>query len=569
MYPEYMMESLKMVEKTRAKRVEIAKTGKPVVEPLSLKEREEILNKFHPDYKADARREVRIGPNKGEKLTTKVSELLESHSRINPDDIDLCHIDYDVDVLIIGGGGGGSMAAIWARENGAKVLISTKLRLGDSNSMMSQGGMQAAVNPHDNPLIHYLDAIGGGHFDNKPELVAAMTMDGPMIAKYLEELGVMWDKDEKGMLMTKAGGGTSRRRMMSCRDYTGAEIMRTLRDEVRNHPEEITVLEYTPAIELIMDDKGQVAGALLYQTEREEYVTVRAKTTILSTGGYGRLHIQGFATTNHYGATADGLIMAYRAGAKLLYMDSVQYHPTGAVFPEQILGFLITEKVRGLGGQPVNKFGDLFVFPLEPRDVEASALIRECTEREQGVITPAGRAGVWLDSPIINILSGGGTIEKNLPAMVRQYHRFDIDITKYPMLVYPTLHYQNGGIEINHNGETTLPNLYAAGEQSGGLHGRNRLMGNSVLDYNVFGRRAGIHAAEKAKSVTLGTLNFDHVKKYEKELKDAAIETKRIAPILLPDYRNFEVIRKHRKEFDPFLGGGVTGWYDEKKCAGE
>jgi succinate dehydrogenase/fumarate reductase flavoprotein subunit len=425
------------------------------------------------------------------------------------------------------------------------------------------------VNPHDNPLIHYLDAIGGGHFDNKPELVAAMTMDGPMIAKFLEDLGVMWDKDEKGTLTTKAGGGTSRRRMMSCRDYTGAEIMRTLRDEVRNHPDEITVMEYTPAIELIMDDKGQVAGALLYQTEREEYVVVRAKTTILATGGYGRLHIQGFATTNHYGATADGLVMAYRAGAKLLYMDSVQYHPTGAVFPEQILGFLITEKVRGLGGQPVNKFGELFVFPLEPRDVEASAFIQECTEREKGIRTPAGRVGIWLDSPIINILSGAGTVEKNLPAMVRQYHRFNIDITRYPMLVYPTLHYQNGGIEINEHGETTLPNLYAAGEQSGGLHGRNRLMGNSVLDYNVFGRRAALHAAEKAKSVTIGKLNFDHVKKFEKEIKDAGIDTKRIAPILLPDYRNFEVIRRHRKEFDPFLGGGITGWYDEQKCVSE
>lgn len=564
MYPEYMMESIKMVEKTRPKRVEIAKIDKPVVEPMKLKEREEILNKFHPDYKADARRVLRIGPNKGEKLTTKVSELLESHSRISPDDIDLSNVDYDVDVLIIGGGGGGSMAAIWAQKQGVKVLISTKLRIGDANSMMSQGGMQAAVNPHDNPIIHYLDAIGGGHFDNKPELVATLTMDAPMIAKYLEELGIMWDKEEDGTLVTKAGGGTSRRRLLSCRDYTGAEIMRTLRDEVKNNPEDIIVLEYTPAIELIMDDKGQVAGALLYQTETEEYVVVRAKTTIIATGGYGRLHIQGFATTNHYGATADGLIMAYRAGAKLLYLDSVQYHPTGAIFPEQILGFLVTEKVRGLGGQPVNKLGELFVFPLEPRDVEASAFIRECTEREKGIKTPAGRAGIWLDSPIIDILSGPGTIQKNLPAMVRQYHRFEIDISKFPMLVFPTLHYQNGGIEINEKGETTIPNLYAAGETSGGLHGRNRLMGNSILDYNVFGRRSALNAAEKAKTVKLGKLHLDHVRNYEKELKESGIETKRIAPILLPDYRNFEVIRKHRKEFDPFLGGGITGWYEEE-----
>lgn len=564
MYPEYMMESLKLVEKTRPKRIELAKLGKPIVAPMSLKERDEVLNKFHPDYKEKARKPVKIGPNKGEKLIAKVVDILESHSRINPDDIDLSNVDFDVDVLIIGGGGGGSMAAIWAQKYGAKVLISTKLRIGDANSMMSQGGMQASVNPHDSPLIHYLDIIGGGHFDNKPELVKTATMDAPMITAYLEELGVMWDKEEDGTLVTKAGGGTSRRRLLSCRDYTGAEIMRTLRDEVKNNPEDITILEYTPAIELIMDDKGQVAGALLYQTETEEYVIVRAKTTIITTGGFGRLHIQGFATTNHYGATADGLVMAYRAGAKLLYMDTVQYHPTGAIFPEQILGFLVTEKVRGLGGQPVNKFGELFVFPLEPRDVEASAFIRECTERDNGIKTPAGRVGIWLDSPIIDILSGPGTIKKSLPAMVRQYHRFEIDISKYPMLVFPTLHYQNGGIEIDDRCETKLPNLYVAGEASGGLHGRNRLMGNSILDYNVFGRRVGIDAAKRAKSVKIGGLHLDHVRNYEKELKESGIETKRIAPILLPDYRNFEVIRKHRKEFDPFLGGGVTGFYEEK-----
>ena len=151
--------------------------------------------------------------------------------------------------------------------------------------------------------------------------------------------------------------------MHSCRDYTGAVILRTLMDEVRNHPDKITYLEFMPTVELILDNQGRIAGGILYNMETEEYFTVKAKATIIATGGYGRLHIRGFDTTNHYGATADGLIMAYRAGAKLLYMDSVQYHPTGAVFPEQIAGFLITEKIRGAGGQPVNKEGELFVFP--------------------------------------------------------------------------------------------------------------------------------------------------------------------------------------------------------------
>ncbi|MCD6277825.1 FAD-binding protein [candidate division WOR-3 bacterium] len=557
-YPDYMKESLKKVAETRPKRVELAKKGlKNFLKPMSAEERDEVLSNYHPDYQPDARKEIRVGPNKGEKLTAKVVEILEAHSRIDPDEFVIDTPDYETDVLIIGGGGAGCMAAIWARKEGAKVIISTKLRLGDANSMMSQGGMQAAVNPHDSPAIHYLDILGGGHFDNKPELVKALVTEGPYIAKFLQELGVIWDRTPDGHLQTKAGGGTSRRRMLSCRDYTGAEIMRVLRDEVRNHPEDITVLEYMPAVELIKDSEGKVAGAILFHMETGEYVVVKAKVTIITTGGFGRLHIKGFPTTNHYGATADGIVMAYRAGAKLLYMDSVQYHPTGAVYPPQILGFLITEKIRGFGGQPVDKDGELFVYPLEPRDVEASAFIRACANG-RGVRTPDGHYGIWLDSPVIEILNGPGTIEKAFPAMLRQYRRFGIDIRKEPMLVYPTLHYQNGGIEIDERTHSTLPNLLVAGEASGGLHGRNRLMGNSVLDYNVFGRRAGIEAAKLAKTTKIeGELNIDHIRKYEEELKEAGIETKLRTPILLPEYRNLKILEKHRKEFDPFLPAGL------------
>ncbi len=543
MYLDYMKKSIKKVEATRQKRFEIAKKSAQIVPPLSLKERDELLKKFHPDYRDDARREIRVGPNKGEKLTTDVANLLETYSRIDPKAFDLSNPTIDTDVLIIGGGGGGCMAALWAMKEGAHVTISQKLRLGDSNSMMSQGGMQAAINPHDNPAIHYLDIMGGGHFDNKPALVETLTKDGPYIANFLEELGVIWDKEEDGHMATEAGGGTSRRRMLSCADYTGAEIMRTLRDEVRNHPDKIDVLEFSPAVELLLDDKGNCAGAVLFNMETEEYYLCRAKATIISTGGFGRLHVKGFPTTNHYGATADGLVMAYHAGANLLYMDSVQFHPTGAVFPEQILGFLVTEKVRGLGGQPVNKNGELFVFPLEPRDVEAAAFIHECTEKEMGIKTPSGQVGIWLDSPVIDLLHGPGAIERMLPAMVRQFKRFDIDITKEPMLVYPTLHYQNGGIEIEDNGETTIPGLYAAGETTGGLHGRNRLMGNSVLDYNVFGRRAGIAAAEYVKTAKVGKLSLAHVDKYNKEVAKLGIEKSKISPMLLPNY-----IPQHIKE---------------------
>ncbi len=539
-----MTSSLEKVAQTRNKRYEMTKSGKPVFPPMTADQREDVLNRFHPDYKPDSKKKVRIGPNKGEILTTEISDLLEAHSRIKASLFDLSNSDYETDILIIGGGGAGCAAAIDAMNNGVKSIISTKLRLGDANSMMSQGGMQAAVSETDSPPRHYLDAIGGGHFDNKPELVRTLTEDGPGIVKWLEDLGVVWDKLEDGSMYLLHGGGTSRKRMHSARDYTGAIIMRTLMDEVNNNPEKVAILEFMPTIELIMDEKGQCAGGILYNMETEEYFKVKAKATIIATGGYGRLHIRGFDTTNHYGATGDGLIMAYRAGAKLLYMDSVQYHPTGAAFPEQIAGYLITEKIRGAGGQPLNIDGELFVFPREPRDVEASALMRECLEYKKGIITPSGRCGVWLDSPLIEMIQGEGYVNKQFPAMHHQFIRYGIDIIKEPMLVYPSLHYQNGGIEINKKTETNIPGLYVAGEASGGVHGRNRLMGNSVLDYNVFGRRAGRAAAHYAKSVKLGKLTLQHIDDYENQIRAARIKTDSISPILLPSYTPEDVLKR-------------------------
>ncbi|MGC9315527.1 MAG: FAD-binding protein, partial [bacterium] len=215
----------------------------------------------------------------------------------------------------------------------------------------------------------------------------------------------------------------------------------------------------------------------------------------------------------------------------------VQYHPTGAVYPEQIVGFLCTEKIRGMGAQPVNRDGELFVYPLEPRDVEAASFIRESTDRGLGIKTPSGLVGIWLDSPLIEQLSGEGSIEKALPAMLRQFQRFDIDITKYPMLVYPTLHYQNGGIDINEKAETNIPGLYVAGEASGGVHGRNRLMGNSQLDIIVFGRRSGRYAAERAASEpAMGEPTLEHVRRYNKEASALGIDPKKVSPVILPDY---------------------------------
>jgi succinate dehydrogenase / fumarate reductase flavoprotein subunit len=347
-------------------------------------------------------------------------------------------------------------------------------------------------------------------------------------------------------MVTIHGGGTSRKRMHSAKDYTGLEILRILRDEMRNL--EIPVIEFSPAVELLTNGK-KVAGALLYNMETEQYYVARAKATVLATGGFGRLHIQEFPTTNHYGATADGLVMAYHAGALLRDMDSVQYHPTGAAYPEQVVGQLITEKVRGLGAQPVNVDGAQFVYPLEPRDVESSAIIRECYGRNKGIKTPTGMRGVWLDSPLIDIIHGEGTVEKNLAAMYRLLKRFDIDMSVEPILVFPTLHYQNGGIEINEQtcvlgAHGIIEGLFAGGEVEGGVHGKNRLMGNSLLDYNVFGRRAGTAAAQHAKKAKVGNVSLDHLKKYRNMLKEAGVKTTRKAPILLPEYRGKEALSR-------------------------
>ena len=535
MYTQDMIESINRLEETRSKRI---KEALPILTP---KEKDELLHKFHPDYQPGTLRELKIGPNKGERVIHEIANLFEAYSQIDPNKFDISEIDYDVDVLIIGGGGAGASAVLVAQEKGVSMLLATKLRFGDSNTIMAQGGIQAADKPNDSPPIHYLDVIGGGGFYNTPELVNVLVRDAPETIVWLEDLGVMFDKENDGTMITIHGGGTSRKRMHSARDYTGGEIMKTLRDEVKNLG--IDIIEFSPAIELLTDD-DKCTGAILYNLETEEYVVVRAKTTILATGGAGRLHVQDFPTTNHYGATADGLVIAYRAGNPVIFMDNIQYHPTGTAFPEQIVGLLVTEKCRGLGAQLVNNDGDRFIYELETRDVESAAIIKECIERNKGIKAPTGMIGVWLDTPMIDIIHGEGTIQKKLPAMYRQYQRFDIDMSKEPLLVYPTQHFQNGGIMVNEKAETKIANLYTAGEVEGGVHGRNRLMGNSLLECIVFGRRAGKNAALKAKEIERGKLTLQHIKRYHIELKDANIEADIMSPMLLPDYRRKETIAR-------------------------
>ena len=492
-----------------SRKVEAAREENIKLDPrrMTADEKDALLKKFHPDYRTEQFTELRFGPNKGQKVPLELADLLEGESRVLHEQFDLTKPDYETDVLIIGGGGAGCSAAIEADKAGAKVMVVPKRRMGDAKTMTAEGCIQAADKPNDSPAQHFLDAYGGGHFAAQKDLLYKLVMDAPEAIQWLSGLGVEFDKAPDGTMITTHGGGTSRKRMHAAKDYSGAEIMRTLRDEVLNRG--IPVVDFTSAIE--------------------------RRQVILATGGAGRLNYQGFPTSNHYGATADGLVLGYRAGAKLLYPDTLQYHPTGAAYPAQIYGALVTEKVRSVGAMLVNADGEVFMNPLETRDVAAASIIRECTERGKGVRTPAGQA-VWLDTPMIELKNGKGTIEKRIPAMMRMFAKHGIDIHTEPILVYPTLHYQNGGLHITPDGQTDVENLFAAGEVVGGIHGRNRLMGNSLLDVIVFGRNAGQHAAEKAKSVTVGALTLSHVAAFEAEKQQAGVSDHRPSPQLLPDY---------------------------------
>lgn len=500
---------------------------------LTPDQKSDLLASFHPDYRLESKRELRLGPNRGEKVPQELADLLEGKSRIDPGRFCLDHADYETDVLVVGGGGAGCTAALEARERGARVLFATKLRLGDSNTIMAEGGIAAATEPEDSPMLHYLDTLGGGRYENVPELVEALVLDAPLVVEWLENLGVVFDRRPDGSILTHAPGGHCRRRSHSCKDLTGLEIMRVLRDEVRN--KDIEVLEFCPLVELILDESGNCAGAILYNFDNQEYLIVRAGAVILATGGMGRLHINRFPTSNHYGATADGLVVAYRAGAPLLYVDAVQYHPTGVAWPEQMLGYLITEALRAHGAHLINARGERFVNELETRDAVASAIIRECREG-RGVTTPTGTEGVWLDTAMIDIIGGRGKMAHQFTGICKRFASYGIDVTKDPILVYPTQHYQNGGVKHDSRGKTGLPGLFVAGEVGGGVHGRNRLGANSLVDIFVFGRRAGETAALHAIGAPRGKMTLDHVSRFHGELSEAGIGGPVLSPLLIPDY---------------------------------
>lgn len=528
MYPKELQKSLKAVEVARQYNIQ----NEP--RRMSEDEKQSVVSANHPDFFKGGFAKLKIGVNKGDSVPYELASLLEANSRIQPNDVDVVAPTYDVDVLIIGGGGAGAAAAIEADNACSNVMLVTKLRFGDSNTIMAKGGLQSACGANDDPAQHFIDSYGGGHFTAKRELLAKLVNNAPQAIQWLSDLGVEFDKYPDGTMITTHGGGTSRKRMHSVKDHTGLEIMHVLRDEVVNR--HIKVLEYTAVVELLLDESGDAAGAVLMDMDTGEYTVVRSKTVIIATGGAGRLHYQGFPTTNHYGATADGLVLAYRAGAKLIFADSEQYHPTGAAHPAQIFGALVTEKARALGAKLVNRNGKVFINSLEERDVVTSAIIRECLKWRNGVRVH-NHSAIWLDTPMIDIIHGKGATEKLLPSLLSMYLSCGIDIRREPILVYPTLHYQNGGIEIDAESESvSVKKLFVAGEAAGGIHGRNRLMGNSLLDVIVFGRIAGRNAANRAKSTQTGTLTLEHIVRFDAERELTGIFTDTVSPKLLPNY---------------------------------
>lgn len=506
---EWAKESLEKVERSRSERLQ-----QPALIP-SEAEAEFILKNFHPDY-SGKERTLEVGPNAGEqKFPLELADLLEADSPLpasHPTDADI-----ETDVLIIGGGGAGAAAALTLEGSGLKTHLVTKLRLGDANTVMAEGGIQAALAENDSPRKHFADALVGGHGENETDLLRILCESGPESIQWLSQLGCLFDRTEEGNFRLRGGGGTSVPRILACRDYTGLEIMRVLKDAVRLSS--TVILEEHAAVELLDDGNSTVTGVVLYDRKKGTLVNVSARAVILATGGSGQLRLQGFPTSNHVGATGDGLVLAYRQGCRLKFLDSYQYHPSGACYPEALAGQLVTEAIRSVGAQVVNADGVHFINEMAYRDVLAGAIIKE-TREGRGVTTPNGKVGIWLDTPMIDLKNGNGTLAKQFPGLIHRFERYNIDPVKTPVLIYPTLHYQNGGIIVDSQCKTEVKGLWACGEVTGGLHGKNRLMGNSLLDILVFGRRA----AESVKidipqrgPLTLSNLNQFRKNKLKKE----------------------------------------------------
>lgn len=432
---------------------------------------------------------LNYGVNKGDKVPIELKNRLEQRIDPNLFKLDLKNIDYKTDVVIIGTGGAGLSAAIEAAENGANVLMLTKDKLGLSNTVLAQGGIQAATEPDDSPEQHFEDTIKGGNNKGKRDLVKKLAQEAPQNLLWLESLGVKF-KEEPII-----PGGSTKKRLHTIGDHTGANIMLALLQRVKQLANKITVIQYAHAQELLKDENETVAGIIFKQENR--YKIVQAKSVILATGGSGSLFYNNMQTSNCIGSTADGLAMAYHAGAKLIDPGAIQYHPTGGAYPVNLSGKLVSEKARSLGALLFNAKGEALQSKGKRDDIVNIILSEEV--KGNAITTPDGNHGIWLATPLIEKINGKGTIQTKLPGLWKKYQAEHIDICRHAILIYPTIHYHLGGIEIDTKGMSTIQNLFAAGEVSGGIDGENRLMGNALASLVVYGRTAGREAAEIAK----------------------------------------------------------------------
>ncbi len=388
------------------------------------------------------------------------------------------------DVLVIGSGASGLASAVAAERAGARVAVATKLALQSCNSAKAQGGIQAAVGEDDSPETHAADVWKSSHETADMRLVEILTSEAPETIHWLEESGVEFTRQNGGYRIARCGGA-SRKRLLQVGDRTGHAITKTLRKVIEGSTAE--TFPHSPLTELEPMSSG-------WRARCGEHV-IEAGAVVLAAGGrcFREAEERGELSTNHPGATGEVTQIALDLGAGARDLDALQYHPNGGAWPENMQGYSIPETTRAYGAVLLNADRAEFTDSLGPRDEVSQAIVDEVANGG-GVETPNGRPAVWLDTTRI----ASADAEVSLPYMLRRYRAGGIDPLREPILTYPVLHYQNGGLVIDAHGETTVEGLFACGEIAGGTHGRNRMMGNSLLECCVFGRRAGKAAAERA-----------------------------------------------------------------------
>ena len=404
---------------------------------------------------------------------------------------------HDYDVLVLGSGGSGLRAAIAAAEAGARTGLVCKSLLGKAHTVMAEGGLAASlgnVAPEDNWATHFQDTMFGGKYLNNWRMAELHAKEAPDRARELEHWGAVFDRTPQRTMSQRAFGGHTYKRLVHIGDRTGLEMIRTLHDKTVHS--DVEVFMETTITRLIKDGE-RVVGCFGYRRQTGELIAFAAKALVLATGGSGRIYK---ITSNSQDCTGDGYALAFEAGAQLVDMEFVQFHPTGMVYPPGVAGLLVTEAVRGEGGILRNKDGERFMERYDPKRMELSTrdvVARSIyTEVKEGRGTPHG--GAYLDVSHLD----PDYVKRKLPSMYDQFLELaGVDITKEPMQVGPTCHYFMGGVKVDPDtGATRVPGLFATGEASGGMNGANRLGGNSLGDILVFGRRAGEGAAVAANA---------------------------------------------------------------------